>query len=66
VGKKLAAQRAVNAKSYLTQGEAGQGIDATRIEVRTGNGGEMKDENWIVPAGATFKRKAPSPWTRKK
>src|SRR5436190_1548713 len=54
-GKKLAAQRAVNAKAYLTQGEAGQGIDATRIDVRTGNGGEMKDENWIVPAGATFK-----------
>src|SRR3954468_14027878 len=53
-GKKLAAQRAVNAKSYLTQGEAGQGIDASRIDVRTGNGGEMKDENWIVPAGATF------------
>src|SRR5438270_892534 len=55
VGKKLAAQRAVNDKSYLTQGEAGQGIDPTRIDVRTGNGGEMKDENWIVPAGATFK-----------
>src|SRR4051812_10225975 len=54
-GKKLAAQRAVNAKAYLTQGEAGQGIDASRIDVRTGNGGEMKDENWIVPAGATFK-----------
>jgi outer membrane protein OmpA-like peptidoglycan-associated protein len=53
-GQKLAAQRAVNAKSYLTQGEAGQGIDASRIDVRTGNGGEMKDENWIVPAGATF------------
>jgi len=54
-GKKLAAQRAVNAKAYLTQGEAGQGIDPSRIDVRTGNGGEMKDENWIVPAGATFK-----------
>ncbi|MFL6300190.1 MAG: OmpA family protein [Terriglobales bacterium] len=53
-GQKLAAQRAVNAKSYLTQGEAGQGIDASRIDVRTGNGGEMKDENWIVPAGGTF------------
>jgi outer membrane protein OmpA-like peptidoglycan-associated protein len=53
-GQKLAAQRAVNAKAYLTQGEAGQGIDASRIDVRTGNGGEMKDENWIVPAGATF------------
>src|SRR3954463_7729415 len=53
-GQKLAAQRAVNAKSYLTRGEAGQVIDASRIDVRTGNGGEMKDENWIVPAGATF------------
>src|SRR5262249_51267338 len=53
-GKKLAAQGGVNAKAYLTQGEAGQGIDPSRIEPRTGNGGEMKDENWIVPAGATF------------
>jgi len=66
VGKKLAAQRAVNAKSYLTQGEAGQGIDASRIEVRTGNGGEMKDENWIVPAGATFKNESTEPVDEKK
>jgi outer membrane protein OmpA-like peptidoglycan-associated protein len=66
VGKKLAAQRAVNAKSYLTQGEAGQGIDATRIDVRTGNGGEMKDENWIVPAGATFKTEGTEPVDEKK
>jgi outer membrane protein OmpA-like peptidoglycan-associated protein len=66
VGKKLAAQRAVNAKSYLTQGEAGQGIDATRIDVRTGNGGEMKDENWIVPAGATFKSEGTEPVDEKK
>src|SRR4051812_16499541 len=60
-GKKLAAQRAVNAKAYLTQGEAGQGIDASRIDVRTGNGGEMKDENWIVPAGATFSNAGTEP-----
>ena len=65
-GKKLAAQRAVNAKAYLTQGEAGQGIDPTRIDVRTGNGGEMKDENWIVPAGATFKNEGTEPVDEKK
>ena len=60
-GKRLAAQRAVNAKAYLTQGEAGQRIDPSRIEVRTGNGGEMKDENWIVPADATFKNEGTDP-----
>jgi outer membrane protein OmpA-like peptidoglycan-associated protein len=65
-GKRLAAQRAVNAKAYLTQGEAGQGIDPSRIEVRTGNGGEMKDENWIVPAGATFKNEGTDPIDEKK
>src|SRR5256885_5144714 len=65
-GKRLAAQRAVNAKAYLTQGEAGQGIDASRIDVRTGGGGEMKDENWIVPAGATFKSEGTDPIDEKK
>lgn len=50
-GKKLAAQRAVNAKAYLVKEK---GIDASRIEARTGNGGEMKAEIWLVPAGATF------------
>src|SRR4051812_29178955 len=65
-GKRLAAQRAVNAKAYLTQGEAGQGIDPSRIDVRTGNGGEMKDENWIVPAGATFKNEGTDPIDEKK
>lgn len=50
-GKKLAAQRAVNAKAYLVKEK---GIDASRIEVRTGSGGESKAEVWLVPAGATF------------
>ena len=46
-GKNLAAQRAVNAKAYLTSGENQKAIDPSRIQVVTGTGGEMKDE----PAG---------------
>ncbi|MCU1309695.1 MAG: hypothetical protein JWO20_820 [Candidatus Angelobacter sp.] len=49
--KKLAAQRAVNAKAYLV---AEKGIDASRIEARTGSGQAMNTEIWLVPAGATF------------
>jgi outer membrane protein OmpA-like peptidoglycan-associated protein len=49
--KKLAAQRAVNAKAYLV---AEKGIDASRIETRTGSGAAMSTEIWLVPAGATF------------
>jgi outer membrane protein OmpA-like peptidoglycan-associated protein len=49
--KKLAAQRAVNAKAYLV---AEKGIDASRIETRTGSGKAMTTEIWLVPAGATF------------
>ncbi|MBV9088190.1 MAG: OmpA family protein [Acidobacteriaceae bacterium] len=50
--KNLAAQRAANAKAYLTNEK---GIDASRIETRTSTtGGAMKDEIYIVPAGATF------------
>jgi hypothetical protein len=52
--KNLAAERAVNAKAYLTGGEAKQSIDPSRIEVRTGPGGGQKAEFWIVPAGASF------------
>ncbi|HYN14506.1 MAG TPA: OmpA family protein [Terriglobales bacterium] len=47
----LAAQRAANAKEYLTKEK---GIDPSRIETRTGSGGGMKADIWIVPAGATF------------
>lgn len=52
--KNLAAERAVDAKAYLSGGEAKQGIDASRIETRTGNGGTRTADFWIVPAGGTF------------
>jgi hypothetical protein len=52
--KNLAAERAVDVKYYLTQGEAQQHIDASRIECRTGSAGSTTSEQWIVPAGATF------------
>ncbi len=52
--KNLAAERALNAKAYLSGGEAKQGIDASRIDVRTGNAGTQTAEFWVVPAGATF------------
>jgi outer membrane protein OmpA-like peptidoglycan-associated protein len=52
--KNLAAERAVNSKFYLAQGEAHQQIDPSRIEVRTGSGGTKTAEYWIVPSGATF------------
>jgi hypothetical protein len=53
-GKKtanFAAERAVNTKDYLT---TEKGVDATRIEPRTGTGDDQKTELWIVPAGANF------------
>jgi hypothetical protein len=50
----LAAERAVNSKTYLTSGEAQLGIDPSRIETRTGSAGTMTAEYWIEPAGATF------------
>lgn len=50
----LAAERAVDAKAYLTGGEAKLGIDPNRIETRTGSAGTMTDEFWIVPPGSTF------------
>jgi hypothetical protein len=47
-----AAQRAVNARLYLTQEK---GIDPTRIELRVGDGGGKTVTDTLVPAGATFK-----------
>jgi outer membrane protein OmpA-like peptidoglycan-associated protein/opacity protein-like surface antigen len=47
----LAAERAANAKAYLVKEK---GIDASRIEIRTGSGAGMKAEIWFVPAGARF------------
>jgi outer membrane protein OmpA-like peptidoglycan-associated protein len=52
--KNLAAERAVNSKAYLTGGEAKQGIDPGRIEVRTGSEGGKTAEYWTAPPGATF------------
>lgn len=52
--KNLAAERAVNSKAYLSGGEAKQGIDPSRIEVRTGSAGTTTAEYWVLPAGATF------------
>ncbi len=52
--KNLAAERAVNSKFYLAEGEAQQHIDPSRIEARTGGGGTKTAEYWIVPSGATF------------
>lgn len=52
--KNLSGERAANVKAYISGGEAKQNIDASRIEIRTGNEGTMTSEQWIVPAGATF------------
>jgi hypothetical protein len=50
----LAAERAVDSKAYLTSGEAQLGIDASRIETRTGGAGTTTAEYWVVPAGGTY------------
>jgi outer membrane protein OmpA-like peptidoglycan-associated protein len=48
---RFAAQRAVNAKDYLT---TEKGIDGSRISVATGTADAQAAENYLVPAGATF------------
>ena len=51
----LGAQRSVNVKYYLVNGEGQQQIDATRIDVRTS--GTIKEQGakiYFVPSGATF------------
>jgi outer membrane protein OmpA-like peptidoglycan-associated protein len=50
-GQRVAQQRAVNTKDYLVRQK---GIDASRIEVRTGDAGTRSAVIWIVPQGATF------------
>ncbi|MFZ0631391.1 MAG: hypothetical protein WA399_06605 [Acidobacteriaceae bacterium] len=52
----LAAQRAVNTKDYLV---TEKGIDASRIQVRTGTAGQNEVENYLVPAGANFDNDVP-------
>jgi outer membrane protein OmpA-like peptidoglycan-associated protein len=51
MGDKLAKERAVNTKAYLT---TEKGIDASRIETRTGPEGSKQVDNYLVPSGATF------------
>ena len=78
---RLAAQRAVNVKYYLTGGEGTSGIDASRIEPRTGTAGSNSVNIYFVPSGANFTeettpvdetqvkgqaRKAPAPKKRSK
>ncbi|HZZ37499.1 MAG TPA: hypothetical protein VFE06_00100 [Acidobacteriaceae bacterium] len=53
---KLAAQRAVDTKDYLV---TEKGIDASRIQVRTGTNGQNEVENYLVPAGANFDNDVP-------
>ena len=50
----LAGQRAVNVKYYLTSGEGGAGIDATRVQVKAGTVKSKSAKLYIVPSGATF------------
>jgi outer membrane protein OmpA-like peptidoglycan-associated protein len=49
--ERLAAQRAVDTKAYLV---SEKGIDAARILVFSGSGGEKTVSATLVPAGATF------------
>ena len=51
MGPKLAAQRAVNTKDYLVKEK---GIDASRVQVRTGSDSGKQAQNYLVPAGANF------------
>jgi outer membrane protein OmpA-like peptidoglycan-associated protein len=47
----MAAQRAVNTKAYLV---TEKGIDASRVQVRTGTDGQNEVQDYLVPAGASF------------
>ncbi len=51
MSEKLAKERAVNTKAYLT---TEKGVDASRVEVRTGPEGSNQVENYLVPSGASF------------
>ena len=51
MSEKLAKERAINTKAYLT---TEKGIDASRIETRTGPEGSGQVENFLVPSGASF------------
>lgn len=59
--EQYAAERALNSKDYLTGGEAKQGIDPTRIEVRTGDNTGSTADYWLVPSGANFTEQGTTP-----
>jgi outer membrane protein OmpA-like peptidoglycan-associated protein len=50
-GQTIAEQRAVNTTAYLTQEK---GIDPSRIDLRTGSGGNRTAEIYLIPPGASF------------
>ena len=52
----LSAERAVDAKFYLTNDK---GIDPSRIECRSGGTGGKIAEFWILPAGSTYQGTEP-------
>ncbi len=54
--EKLAAQRAVNTKDYLV---TEKGIDASRVQVRTGASSQNEVQDYLVPAGANFDNDVP-------
>lgn len=54
--EKQAEQRAVNTKAYLV---TDKGIDASRIQVRTGTSGQNEVDDYLVPAGANFEADVP-------
>ncbi|HVP41948.1 MAG TPA: hypothetical protein VMS96_00870 [Terriglobales bacterium] len=56
--KNLAGQRAANVKEYMTKEK---GIDPARLETRSGSADAASTEQWIVPAGATFKQAGTEP-----
>src|SRR4029078_7280526 len=55
---RLAGQRAINTKDYLTREK---GIDPSRISVMTGGEDEDKSDIYIVPPGATFNEQNTQP-----
>lgn len=54
--EEMAAQRAVNTKEYLV---SDKGIDASRIQVRTGDSGQNEVQDYLVPSGANFDNDVP-------
>jgi hypothetical protein len=57
-----AAERTLNARQYLTQEK---GIDASRIELRTGEAADKTVVNTLVPAGALFNDQTTHPFDEK-